>query len=134
MVRCMAITKEGKKRCANHAVEKETFCAMHLKDKSKAGRSRHLTVKKCQKLKRSNKSPFSRKILSPRGSAYGQVYTACRKRMQNYADRLESRKNLPEHLAMFAKDIKKTWIRARLAGKKAAAKKPAAKKVAAKKA
>ena len=135
MARCMANTSKGKK-CGNSAVAEQTFCSLHLKDKSKAGRSRRLTQKKCEKLRSANKSPYSHKILSPRSRTYGQIYTACRKGMHSLADRLEKQKDLPASLDKLAKDIKVKWVRARLGSKKVkkAMAKKTAKKVVVKKA
>ena len=126
MARCMAINKEHK-RCGNYAVDKQTFCASHMTAKTRTGKSRGLTKVKCEAMRKTKVSPFSSKILSPRARAYGQIYTACRKRMVAIAANLEKRKNPSDDILKLAKDIKGRWVRVRLTKKKVA-KKPAAKK------
>ena len=107
----MANTKEGK-RCHRPSVEGQNFCKQHMKDSK--GRSRRLTASKCIKLKRTSRSPYGNKVALRRGGrTYTQIYTVCKKRMDNLVRRLESREDLPESLAKHAADIKKEWARTR---------------------
>ncbi len=112
MARCMGVTKEGK-RCARKSLPKETFCSQHIKGKTVSGKSRKLSAKKCQNMRKSATSPFSDRTLRRTGRTYGQIYTVCRQRMDHLVKRLEARKDLPEHLAKYAKDLKKEWTRTR---------------------
>lgn len=110
MGRCMGYTKEGK-RCSRTALSKEVYCSQHIKNS--AGKSRKLTVTKCQGLRKTSRSPFSKRILKKDGRTYRQIYETCRARMDHLVKRLESKKDLPESLAKYAKDLKKEWVRTR---------------------
>lgn len=110
MARCMGVTKDGK-RCANGALDGQTFCRLHMKNSK--GKSRRLTATKCIVMRKTRKSPFSPRKLKRDGRTYGQIYTVCRQRMDHLVKRLGSRKDLPENLAKYAKDLKKEWVRTR---------------------
>lgn len=112
MARCMAKTKEGK-RCGNKSVEWQVYCATHLNGKTRLGKSRKLTTVKCQKMRRSHKSPISQKHVKSHGKTYGQLYTACRPRMMDLAKRIKGHPEIKKKYPTLGRDLKSDWRRNR---------------------
>lgn len=77
MVNCHAKTEEGK-RCKLPSVEGQVFCAVHLKAKSRMGKSRHIGPKRCKRFAKSHKSPFSKKHLGKKSVLRRHIKGACK--------------------------------------------------------